>query len=428
MLDDMASGGDLRHEALLLLPSTSSTSYSSLKAAYNPALSIILAELSSPIKGTSSKAVLDIAITARGLAAPDSAPRGRSFVHLQQLLASFYRLLGVTSVAQAVELDGPGGVDARVFFLDDSENGSDNNDGGDTNRSQVSRANLGPIIHLTDFAASGRSWESIFFLGTREGDMLLNALTTTAKKRGLSNLAPTIRRLPGVSALQPQPTVLEPLALHPRRHYSVAVGGTFDHLHAGHKLLLTATALAIDEVPPGSKPVQRTITIGITGDELLVNKQYAEYLESWDERWQGVWGFMESVIHFSPPLAKQYATPAATAKIEYVHHPAPNGKYVRVRVSSDLDIKFVQISDPFGPTITDEAISALVVSKETRLGGQAVNDEREKKGWSMLEVFEVDVLDASEGESQGEAVENFETKISSTQIRRRQMNLAKGNL
>ncbi|KLJ10396.1 hypothetical protein EMPG_14225 [Blastomyces silverae] len=421
----MASGRDLRHEALLLLPSTSSISYSSLKAAYSPALSIILAELSSPIKGTRNKAVLDIAITARGLAAPDSAPRGRSFVHLQQLLASFYRLLGVTSVPQAVELDGPGGVDARVFFLDDSENGNDNNDGGDANRS---RANLGPIIRLTDFAASGRSWDTMFSLRTTEGEMLLDALTTTAKKRALSNLAPTIRRLPGVSALQPQPMVLEPLELHPRRHYSVAVGGTFDHLHAGHKLLLTATALAIDAVPPGSKPVQRTITIGITGDELLVNKKYAEYLESWDERWQGVWAFMESVMDFSPPLSKQHATPAATTKTEHVRHPGPNGKYVRVRVSSDLDIKFVQISDPFGPTITDEAITALVVSKETRSGGKAVNHEREKKGWSMLEVFEVDVLDASEGESQGGAAENFETKISSTEIRRRQMSLAKGNL
>ncbi|OJD10744.1 hypothetical protein ACJ73_09710 [Blastomyces percursus] len=424
----MASGRDLLHEALLLLPSTSSTSYSSLKAAYSPALSTILAELSSPIKGTSNKAVLDIAIAARGSAAPDSAPRGRSFVYLQQLLASFYRLLGVTSVAQAVELDGPGGVDARVFFLDDSENGNDYNDDGDANRSQTWRANLGPIIRLTDFAASGRSWKTIFSLGTAEGDMLLHVLTTAAKKRALSNPTPTIRRLPGVSVLQPQPMVLEPLELHPRRHYSVAVGGTFDHLHSGHKLLLTATSLAIDAVPPGSKPVQRTITIGITGDELLVNKKYAEYLESWDERWQGVWTFMESVIDFSSPLAKQHATLAETAKIEHVHHPGPNGKYVRVRVSSDLNIKFVHISDPFGPTITDEAISALVVSKETRSGGKAVNEEREKKGWSMLEVFEVDILDTSEGESQGGAVENFETKISSTEIRRRQMNLAKGNL
>ncbi|KKZ66414.1 hypothetical protein EMCG_07918 [[Emmonsia] crescens] len=424
----MAARGNSRHEALLLLPSTPSTTFSSLKAAYSPALSTILAELSSPIKGTSGKAVLDIAITARGLAAPESAPRGRTFSHLQQLLASFYRLLGVTSAAQSVELDGPGGVDARVFFLDDSKNGNGCSENGHAIRLEIPHTNMGPIIHLADFAVSGRSWEKIFSLGTSEGDLLLDALTQTLKKRGLPNLAPTIRKLPGLPGLQPQPMVLEQPELYPCRHYSVAVGGTFDHLHAGHKLLLTATALAIDAVPPGSEPVQRTITIGITGDELLVNKKYAEFLESWDGRWRGVWAFMQSIIDFAPPCGDRVSTTTTTTNIEHVHNLGPNGKYVRVRVSSDLDIKFVQISDPFGPTITDEAISALVVSKETRSGGKAVNDEREKKGWSKLEVFEVDVLDTSEDESQGQALENFETKISSTEIRRRQMNLAKGNL
>ncbi|EER45224.1 pantetheine-phosphate adenylyltransferase [Histoplasma capsulatum var. duboisii H88] len=418
----MASRENSSHEALLLLPCTLSNSFASLKAAYQPALSIILAELSSPIKGTSGKAVLDIAITARGLAVPESAPRRRAFVHLQQLLASFYRLLGVTSVAQSVELDGPGGVDARVFFLDDSGNGNDDNGLGHGN------SQMGPIIHLTDMVVSGRSWETVFSLETREGDMILSALTTTAKRQGLSNPVSTIRRLPGIPELQMPTNIFEQPDLHPRRHYSVAVGGTFDHLHVGHKLLLTATALVIDAVPSGPEPIQRTITIGITGDELLVNKKYAEYLESWDDRWQGVWTFMESIIDFSPPFADRAATQMATTKIEHVHYPGPNGKYVRVRVSSDLDIKFVQISDPFGPTITDEAISALVVSKETRSGGKAVNDEREKKGWSKLEIFEVDVLDSSAAEIQGEAVDNFETKISSTEIRRRQMNIAKGNL
>ncbi|OJD11977.1 hypothetical protein AJ78_07360 [Emergomyces pasteurianus Ep9510] len=420
----MAAGGNSRHDALLLLPSTRSTSFSSLKAAYGPALSTTLSELSTPIKGTKGKVVLDIAIAAPGLAAPEAGPRGRTFAHLQHLLASLYKLLGVTSAVQSVDLDGPGGVDARVFFLDDSQ---DVNEPGHESRLETPHTNMGPIVRLVDLAASGRYWERVFSLGTREGDMLLDTLNQTLKYRGLPNLGLTVRKLPGLSDLQPQPIVLEPLDLHPSRHYSVAVGGTFDHLHAGHKLLLTATALAIDAAPPGSEPVQRTITIGITGDELLVNKKYAEFLESWDERWRGVWAFMESIINFGL-RGDRVVTTVPTANIEHVNDPKPNGKYVRVQVSSDLDIKFVQISDPFGPTITDEAISALVVSKETRSGGKAVNDEREKKGWSKLEVFEVDVLDTREDESQGDGLENFETKISSTEIRRRQMNLAKGNL
>ncbi|KAK2809230.1 hypothetical protein FQN50_004066 [Emmonsiellopsis sp. PD_5] len=407
----MAARGNVRHEALLLLTGTPSTTYSSLKDAYSPALSQVLSELYSPIKGTKGKSILDIAIVTRGLAAPDSEPRGRVFAHLQQLLASFYRLLGVISVAQSVELDGPGGVDARVFFLDDEHAGS-----------QMPHDNMGPIIHLADFAVSGRSWNTIYSLDTPEGNVLVDGLTQTLRQQGLPNPAPTIRKVPGLTGLQPSQAVLEKPELHPCRHYSVAVGGTFDHLHAGHKLLLTATALAIDSNPAGTPPRQRTITIGITGDELLVNKKYAEFLESWDERWRGVWAFMESIMDFASPGNR------VTTTIEHVNEPGTNGKYVRVRVSSDLEMKFVQISDPFGPTITDEAISALVVSKETRSGGKAVNDEREKKGWAALEVFEVDVLELGDSEGTETASENFDSKISSTEIRRRQMNLAKGNL
>ena len=75
----------------------------------------------------------------------------------------------------------------------------------------------------------------------------------------------------------------------------------------------------------------------------------------------------------------------------------------------------------YGPTVTDEDISALVISKETRAGGKAVNDKRGEKGWKALEVFEVDVLDARpEGSEEGGVEkEGFEEKISSTEIRRR---------
>ena len=48
-----------------------------------------------------------------------------------------------------------------------------------------------------------------------------------------------------------------------------------------------------------------------------------------------------------------------------------------------------------------------------------MNDKRSEKGWKELEVFEVDVLDASEKEEQATKTESFEAKISSTEIRRR---------
>ena len=81
----------------------------------------------------------------------------------------------------------------------------------------------------------------------------------------------------------------------------------------------------------------------------------------------------------------------------------------------------MEISDPYGPTVTEEDITALVVSKEKRSGGAMINNERAKKGWQGLEVFEVDVLQLGDAPE----AENFASKISSTDIRRRRMDLAK---
>lgn len=69
----------------------------------------------------------------------------------------------------------------------------------------------------------------------------------------------------------------------------------------------------------------------------------------------------------------------------------------------------MEINDPFGPTITNEQISALVVSTESAKGGDAVNVKRAEMGWKELEVFTVDVV---EGEGEG-------GKMSSTDIRRK---------
>ena len=65
---------------------------------------------------------------------------------------------------------------------------------------------------------------------------------------------------------------------------------------------------------------------------------------------------------------------------------------------------------------------APLLSKETRSGGAAVNDERAKKGWKSLDVFEVDVLES--GEAPTSELESFASKISSTDIRRRRKEMA----
>jgi phosphopantetheine adenylyltransferase len=162
------------------------------------------------------------------------------------------------------------------------------------------------------------------------------------------------------------------------------------------------------EAPAGDGQVKSNLTIGITGDALLVNKKYAEVLESWDARRESVHRFLSSLMHFGQPDDSRIVTETRSV-------PGPNGHAIHVTYPSQLVIKYVQIMDPYGPTITDESITALVISKETRSGGNAVNVKREEKGWNPLEVFEVDVLDAGEEDV---VDETFQSKLSSTEIRR----------
>ena len=153
------------------------------------------------------------------------------------------------------------------------------------------------------------------------------------------------------------------------------------------------------------------VDIGITGDELLKNKKYAESLESWDVRQNSVYNFLSAVLNFRD---------TGSIKVERTSEPGPNGNMVIYELDGGLKIRCVEISDPFGPTITDKTISALVISGETRAGGKAVNDRRVEKGWDALEIFEVEVLDSGMEEVEGgQAAGNFQSKISSTEIRKR---------
>jgi phosphopantetheine adenylyltransferase len=119
-----------------------------------------------------------------------------------------------------------------------------------------------------------------------------------------------------------------------------------------------------------------------------------------------------------------FAPGEKSPQIERGFSPDPNGqtplKNVLTRIQPNLAFKFVEISEMFGPTITEEDLDAIVVSKETRSGGALINDERTKKGWKALAVFEVDVLQSGEATD-----ESFESKISSTDIRRRRAHRAK---
>lgn len=106
----------------------------------------------------------------------------------------------------------------------------------------------------------------------------------------------------------------------------VAIGGTFDRLHAGHKLMLSVAALLSSA----------SVICGVTDDaDMIAKKEYRDRIESFAIRSQRVRDFFESF--------------------------APAG----------IDLDIVKLTEPFGPTITRSDIGALVITPETQRGGEA---------------------------------------------------------
>ncbi|GMF15109.1 unnamed protein product [Phytophthora lilii] len=123
-------------------------------------------------------------------------------------------------------------------------------------------------------------------------------------------------------------------------HDLVILGGTFDHLHNGHKKLLS---LAV------SLCAHRMI-IGVTADSMLRKKSHAELLEPLERRKSAV----RAYLTFLNP---------------------------------DLVLDIVTIEDPFGPAIVIPEAAAMVVSTETLGGAAKINSIREERGLPKLHIF-----------------------------------------
>lgn len=117
----------------------------------------------------------------------------------------------------------------------------------------------------------------------------------------------------------------------------VCVGGTFDGLHYGHRKLLT---LAVSSVLPQTG----RLLIGVTVDDMLKNKKFAELIPLLDERVAGVRDFLDRL---APGMKNR--------------------------------VKIVPISDPYGPPGDPELgadFEALVLSHETLENGHLLNEHR----------------------------------------------------
>ena len=394
--------------ALLLLPPPPSTlSSPNARAAYGPAIEQALKHINA-----TKNPRLDIAISV-----PPSwldrqePPRTTIFERAQKGLAQTYSLICATAASQQIELDCPGGVDVRVFYLLPVPDPA----GEPTSGQGAEEPFSGPFVDLPTLVESRRAYETLLGVQSEEGERLLKSFLVLHQSK--HRHSPNCQRVPGGISISQSSNASPSTPTSDKAHTSVAVGGTFDHLHIGHKLLLTATALLAE--PKGSQRNQSQrvhLIIGISGHNLLTKKRFAAELENWDERQRRVADFLESVIVFSTPRKE-------SRKLVRITERSFTAKYVRVKFDASLTIDYIELQDPFGPTISDEALSALVVSQETRSGGDAINAKRQEKDWTPLDIFEIDVLEVTPtGVERGVTEPSpaaFESKISSTEIRRR---------
>jgi pantetheine-phosphate adenylyltransferase len=147
-----------------------------------------------------------------------------------------------------------------------------------------------------------------------------------------------------------------------KKFKKVAVGGTFDELHRGHKVLLTK-AFEIGE----------RVLIGLTSDE-LVSK-----------------------------MGKPHVTASYAERLRWLE------EYL-----SDLDLwsraEVTALYDPYGSSIKDADIEALVVSEETQPTASKINERREKSGLPLLKIVTIHMVPSQNC-----------SPISTTRIRRGEM-------
>lgn len=129
-----------------------------------------------------------------------------------------------------------------------------------------------------------------------------------------------------------------------KEYEKVAVGGTFDKFHDGHKKLLS-TAFELGN----------WIEVGVTSDAF-----------------GGLKGDIDSFEDRS--------------------------NYVKSFFSNQSNFHVLSLDDPFGTTIYDEVFDAIVVSEETEPTAIKINEIRSSKGMNPLDIVVVSFVLAEDGE------------------------------
>lgn len=143
-----------------------------------------------------------------------------------------------------------------------------------------------------------------------------------------------------------------------KKFKKVAVGGTFDELHRGHKALLDK-AFEVGE----------HVVIGLSSDE------------------------------FVSKMGKPHKTAPYTERLEELQN------FLKESGLADR-VEIVPLKDPYGLSISGKDLDALVVSKETETMAKKINEKRKQAGLSPLKIITISMVPA----------EN-KTPISTTRIR-----------
>jgi pantetheine-phosphate adenylyltransferase len=129
-----------------------------------------------------------------------------------------------------------------------------------------------------------------------------------------------------------------------KKFRKVAVGGTFDELHRGHKTLLTEAF-----------EIGKCVVIGLCSDELVLKLGKPHLTASFEEREQGLKNWLVDL-----GLAER--------------------------------AEIVPLLDAFGSSVNDPEIEALVVSLETRPTAEKINERRKKAGLPALEIVSINMV------------------------------------
>jgi len=147
-----------------------------------------------------------------------------------------------------------------------------------------------------------------------------------------------------------------------RKFNVVAVGGTFDEFHKGHRALLMK-ALEV-----GNRAL-----IGLSSDEFAKKLRKPHKVAAYEKRLEGLKDFL-----------------------------GRHGVLDRVNV--------IPLRDPYGVTLSSGCVDAIVVSRETETRAHEINEKRRARGLPPLGIVVIEMVPA----------EDY-VPISTTRIRRREI-------